>query len=349
VTRRAHPDEASRLPAGVRSDAQLVALARQGSDPAFEAIFERYRKPLERYCRGRLPEARVEDTVQQVFFGCWTALSRGQEPKHLRAWLYGAAHNAVVDALSQSGSDHQELGQTLPGGDDVEAELDRRTNVRETLASLARLPTRQREAMLGTALHGRSYEDVGRHLGVSHGAVAQLVHRARVTLRTGAAVLAPPSGAGMAAKAGAAASAAVVAVSTPFVIHGLQHDPGRHPAPRHLHAHHPSARSPAPTRVLVRRAPARPVARPAHRVVPVPVSRAPVARVRENIRQKASSQELASHRIDARKQTLDTRKDSLDRQKEGASDTRQHQLDLQKDMLDHQKDLLDHRKDAQGG
>ena len=49
-----------------QSDARLVALARTGHDRAFEAIVERYRRPLLRACRRILPEARAEDALQQA-------------------------------------------------------------------------------------------------------------------------------------------------------------------------------------------------------------------------------------------------------------------------------------------
>src|SRR5919106_796959 len=49
-----------------QSDARLVALASAGHDRAFEAIVERYRRPLLRACRRILPEARAGDALQQA-------------------------------------------------------------------------------------------------------------------------------------------------------------------------------------------------------------------------------------------------------------------------------------------
>ena len=64
--------------------------------------------------------------------------------------------------------------------------------LRRTLAGVAALPERQREALLRTAVEGRSQEEVARALGLSHGAVAQLVMRGRRTLRAAATALTPP-------------------------------------------------------------------------------------------------------------------------------------------------------------
>ena len=69
--------------------------------------------------------------------------------------------------------------------------MERRAVVRQTLTGLAALPERQREALLKIAVEGRSQEEVALALGVSEGAVRQLVHRARLTLRAAATVLVP--------------------------------------------------------------------------------------------------------------------------------------------------------------
>ena len=50
-----------------QSDARLLALVGAGHERAFDAIVERYRKPIMRYCRRFLPEPRAEDAVQQAF------------------------------------------------------------------------------------------------------------------------------------------------------------------------------------------------------------------------------------------------------------------------------------------
>ena len=76
-----------------QSDARLLALARQGYERAFEAIVERYRKPLHRYCRRMLPEARAEDAVQQTFLKAWGAIGDGVEVQDLKPWLYRISRN----------------------------------------------------------------------------------------------------------------------------------------------------------------------------------------------------------------------------------------------------------------
>src|SRR5215218_9565976 len=174
-----------------QSDARLAALARDGHERAFEAIVERYRRPLFRAARRVLPEARAEDALQQALIAAWTALQRGDEVRDLRAWLYRVVHNTALNQLRVSGYDYEELEDALRIADAGDDELERRAVVRQTLASLAALPERQREALLRTAVSGFSQEEVARDLGISDNAMRQLVHRARVRMPAAATALTP--------------------------------------------------------------------------------------------------------------------------------------------------------------
>src|SRR5829696_252910 len=169
-----------------QSDARLVELAREDHERAFEAIVERYRRPLQRYVRRMLPSGRVEDVLQTSFMNAWSSLSDGAEIRELRPWLYRIAHNAAVNALRRAGYDYDELQESLKGSDGPDNDVERRAVMRETLSSLAALPERQRRALLETAVEGRNPHDVAIEMGMSDGAFRQLVFRARATVRAAA-------------------------------------------------------------------------------------------------------------------------------------------------------------------
>jgi RNA polymerase sigma factor (sigma-70 family) len=173
-----------------QSDARLAGLAARGSDRAFEAIVERYRRPLHRYCRRVLPEARAEDAVQTTFLKAWTSMREGTEVADLKPWLYRIARNAALDNARKAGYAYEELTDALRTTPGPEAEAEQRRVIRETLTGVAGLPESQREALLRTAA-GHSRVDIARELDLSEGAVRQLVHRARTTLRAAATALTP--------------------------------------------------------------------------------------------------------------------------------------------------------------
>jgi RNA polymerase sigma factor (sigma-70 family) len=175
-----------------QSDARLVAFARAGHERAFEAIVQRYRRPLHNYCRRLLlSDERAEDALQQALLQAWLALRAGTEVGEVKPWLYRIVHNAAVNALRVSGYDYCKLNESLSGADAPQEDLDRRIAVREALAGLAALPEMQREALLRTAVEGRTHEQVARDLGLSENALRGLVYRARSTLRAALGALTP--------------------------------------------------------------------------------------------------------------------------------------------------------------
>jgi RNA polymerase sigma factor (sigma-70 family) len=174
-----------------QSDQRLLRLARNGHERAFEAIVERYRKPLQREARRVLPEARAEDAVQHAFMAAWTALRRGDEVRELRPWLYRIGFNSALNVARAPGFDYDELEESLRLAEAPQDELERRAVMRRTLAGIAALPERQREALLRTAVEGTSQEEIARDLGLTNGAVRQLVHRARMSLRAAVTAVTP--------------------------------------------------------------------------------------------------------------------------------------------------------------
>src|SRR3954451_8431122 len=86
----------------LRSDEQLVALFRAGSEEAFAAIHDRYRQRLFAYVRQMLSQsskADAEDVLQDVFVRAYGALRADRRELNLRAWLYRVAHNRCIDHL----------------------------------------------------------------------------------------------------------------------------------------------------------------------------------------------------------------------------------------------------------
>jgi RNA polymerase sigma factor (sigma-70 family) len=168
-----------------------VDLARDGDERAFAEIVARHGPALERYSRRLACGARAEDAVQQTFLSAWSALRRGTEVRELRPWLYRIAHHATLKGLAREGDPTAELPETLAAPATLASEAETRLWLASTLSAVAALPDRQREALIGTAVQGRSRDEMARALGVTDGAVRQLVHRARAAVRAAAAVVVP--------------------------------------------------------------------------------------------------------------------------------------------------------------
>jgi RNA polymerase sigma factor (sigma-70 family) len=187
-----HPARLARRPVlSTQSDERLVDLVRAGSDPAFEAIVERYRRALMRYVSRLLPLDRAEDVVQQSFVKAYEAMHRDTAELNLRPWLYRIAHNGALNELRDRALGHAELDERIDGVERPDQALERTTGLRELVVAVQALPERQRSAILLRELEGRSYEEIATALGVTDGAVRQLLNRARNSLRAAAAAATP--------------------------------------------------------------------------------------------------------------------------------------------------------------
>ena len=175
-----------------QSDDRLVKLVRAGHERAFEAIVERYRKPLERYCRRILPESRCEDAVQQAFINAHAALGASDESVQLKPWLFAITRNAALNMLRQNGWNYEQIPLDFDGVRRPDQVVEQRIELQQTVAAVNELPERQRDALVMREFEGRSYKEIALALGANDGAVRQLLNRARVTLRDAASALIPP-------------------------------------------------------------------------------------------------------------------------------------------------------------
>jgi RNA polymerase sigma factor (sigma-70 family) len=193
-----------------QSDRRLAGLAGEGHERAFEALVQRYRRPLLRYCmRMRLSDARAEDVLQQAFLQAWMAFARGGEVRDVRPWLYRIVHNVAVNSMRSGRADgHGELTDAAQAQAQLagESDLQRAMDVHDALAGVAALPQMQQQAIFLTAVDGQSHDEVATVLGISEGALRGLLYRARTTLRSAAAALTPPQLIEWAAGGGGAAA-----------------------------------------------------------------------------------------------------------------------------------------------
>ena len=169
----------------LRSDEQLVALFRAGSDVAFNVIHDRYRQRLFIYARQMLGGSRqdAEDALQDVFLRAYSSLRISDRPVSLRAWLYRVAHNRCIDHLRKPVPPAIDLFETSRRPlHDPSTEAERRDDLRRLIQDVRRLPDQQRSALLMRELDGLSYAELGEVLGVSLQAVKSLLVRARIGL-----------------------------------------------------------------------------------------------------------------------------------------------------------------------
>jgi RNA polymerase sigma factor (sigma-70 family) len=251
-------------------DERLVALARAGDERAFAAIVERYRAPLLRYVLGYVPPAAAEDALQQALINAHAALTSEttRVPVSLRPWLYRVAHNAALNVRRDPQASFAPLPDGLDGVERPEEALQRSERLWTVVRALRALPDRQREVIVRHALDGDSHEQIAADLGVSTGAIRQLAHRARRTVREAAGAVLPvplfrwlpwgsalaesPAGGGGSAKVAAAVVATAVAGGGAVEVVRKDHRPAaiRETAARVAPAHGHRAEQPPQARAV---------------------------------------------------------------------------------------------------
>jgi RNA polymerase sigma factor (sigma-70 family) len=164
------------------SDERLVEHIRAGSEPAFEALFDRHHRGILGFCRhmlGSVEEA--EDAVQHTFLAAYRELVGSDKQVNLRPWLYTIARNRCLTTLRTRG--RQAAGELVdPPTEHLAAEVERRHELRDLLRDVAGLPEDQRAALVLAELGDMSHDEIADVLDCRRDKVKALVFQARSSL-----------------------------------------------------------------------------------------------------------------------------------------------------------------------
>jgi RNA polymerase sigma factor (sigma-70 family) len=175
----------------LQSDDRLARLAADGLDSAFELLVRRHRPKLVRACARILSGAQAEDAVQQSLLNAHQALRRNGAPERFEPWLHQIAVNAALKELRRTPEDLPLDEARVTGVEQPPESQERRETLRQTIEAIGELPDRQRRALILRELEGRSHAEIARSLGLTRGAVRQLIHRARSSVRSAVSTLTP--------------------------------------------------------------------------------------------------------------------------------------------------------------
>jgi RNA polymerase sigma factor (sigma-70 family) len=175
----------------LQSDERLARLAAAGNGRAFEVLVRRHRPGLVRAAGRILPGGEAEDAAQQALLNAQQALRRNGAPARFEPWLHRIAVNAALKQLQRTPDELPLDVDRVDGVEQPADRIERRERLQDTIGAIGALPERQRRALVLRELEGRSHTEIARDLGLSAGAVRQLIHRARTTVRSAATALTP--------------------------------------------------------------------------------------------------------------------------------------------------------------
>jgi len=160
--------------------------ARTSADAFVEELFQKHHGEIYAYLVRMLRDSELAaDLTQDAFIKAYRAHDSLQDPAHARAWLYQIAHRVALDEIRRrkivrflpwTGESYG----TAPSAEHLAMEGRLSSDLQR---ALARIPERQRAALLLAELHDLTGLELAAALGVSHVAARALLTRARDSLR----------------------------------------------------------------------------------------------------------------------------------------------------------------------
>ncbi len=165
---------------------QTVVADHAAADAFIEDLFARHHGEIYAYVMRMVRDPELAaDLTQDAFIKAYRAHATLEKPENARAWLYQIAHRVTLDELRRrkiirflpwtgesrgaaASAEHEALEGRLSG------DLER---------ALARIPERQREALIMAEIHDLTGLELAAALGISHVAARALLTRARESLR----------------------------------------------------------------------------------------------------------------------------------------------------------------------
>ena len=151
-----------------------------------ESLFARHHGEIYAYLLRMVRDSEMAaDMTQDAFVKAYRAYNSLEKPENARAWLYQIAHRVALDEMRR-----RKIVRFLPwtGESTGSAPSAEHTALELRLSgplerALARIPERQRAALLMAELHDLTGLELAAALGVSHVAARALLTRARQSLR----------------------------------------------------------------------------------------------------------------------------------------------------------------------
>jgi RNA polymerase sigma factor (sigma-70 family) len=164
-------------------DARLAALVRDGDQEAFEALYDRHHASLLAFCRHMLDNREDgEDALPQTFLRAHHTLRQGRLRDAMRPWLFAVARNRCRTLVAARRDAALPANDLEPSSDGLTDDVQRRSDLRELIGDLARLPEDQRGALVLFELGDLNHAEIATVIGCVPRKVKALVFQARAAL-----------------------------------------------------------------------------------------------------------------------------------------------------------------------
>ncbi len=173
---------------GAISEVRLVQKVQAGDKEAFGKLYLKYLDSIYRYIFFRVNQDKqqAEDLTETVFMKALQNINKFNRPNgNFRAWLYGIAHNTVIDHY-RTNKNHTSLenSPTEPSSiDNTEIILDTEQKFQSVLQAMNILTDEQKTVLMLRFIEEVPNNEIAQILGKNEDAVRALQYRGLKTLR----------------------------------------------------------------------------------------------------------------------------------------------------------------------
>ncbi len=171
------------------TDDILMKRGAGGDEDAFRQLVERWETPVFAFMLRMLGSREdAQDLTQETFIRMIRHADRYRPESRFQSWLFRIAGNLARSRLRRRkvlrwirfDSDRHD---SPAAGTDPLADLEKHEARREVRQALAKLPERQRRALILKQYQGMKYREIATAMGLTEGSVQMLLHRAMLALR----------------------------------------------------------------------------------------------------------------------------------------------------------------------
>ncbi len=180
------------------NETELINHILDGDKNAYRQIIEKYQHMVFRVCMGFIHEKeQANDLTQEIFLNAFIKLESFRGKSAFSTWLYRIAVNTNLNYLRKVGNRYIFQGRDIPIGEDKYAGttlwkeevpapdrkiIDEQT-AKEVNNAIDGLPERQRITFVLSNYDDLSQKEIAGIMGITEGAVEQLLQRAKVNLQ----------------------------------------------------------------------------------------------------------------------------------------------------------------------
>ncbi|WP_310994024.1 RNA polymerase sigma factor [Aequorivita marina] len=151
-------------------DDHLIAEIKQGSEPAFKALFEKYYRPLCTYLRSYTPDFdSAEEIAQQTFVKFWNKREEIEVHTSVKSYLYKMGYHSFLKTIrkkNKRSSLLEELKYKALEQEEQQPENQLHEATERLKKIIKTLPPRCRE-VLQLKMQGYKYQEIADHLNIS--------------------------------------------------------------------------------------------------------------------------------------------------------------------------------------